>query len=448
MSPESVALVERRLIPLFENLQQPTVIRRNFVEENMTPSVIEQVGVDGLVQAMARLSEQLGAFRVTGVTHTPGYLRARVELLDRGTTMALVLPLGPAPDYLIDGLLLAADDTAMAATPEATEETLTEVLSEFVNGQAADGFAGAVLVARGGDVAYAGAFGPADPDGLDINTMLVPFNIGPITELLTTVMALSLAEAEILDLEATIGSYLPDLPQESLREAQVGDLLTHVSGLGPLVAGSPDSLDGLPAYLAAVRRMEPTASPGMEFQHSEANTILLAAIAERASGETYATLMRERVYQPAGMTGSGHFNRDEVYSCCAIGVMPDGSANLRELPQLGSPGAGSYATAIDLWHFSNALLQGELLSTGTFLRATSPAIIPAPNVAFGLGISIFDDEGETYIGATGRAPGMGADLAIYPASGYIVVVLSNTDGGARPLAVQLRRIVRPLMGEE
>lgn len=444
-------LIELRLIPFLEALDQPSLLQRRFIEANMTPGMIERSGIDGLLAAMAEFSEQAGTFRIVSASRDDDQLLARLEPLGTGAPMRLVLVLGPGPEYRIDDILLSFSGMDEIDLTQVTEENLTDTLSELVARRADEGFSGVVLVARRDEIVYSGAFGPADATGEDHNTLLTPFNIGSLTEILTTVMVLSLAEGRSVSLETTIGEHLPDWPDEEQRGMQLGSLLLHMSGLGPLPAdryremmGSLDSVDD---YLALARQAQRAGAPGEVFLHSEANTILLAALVERMTGRSYDELLQERVYRPAGMSRSGRFRRDELVACCAIGILHDGSDGLDLLPLRGSPGAGSYATAIDLWRFANALLQGELLSTQSYVRATTPLVVPHPAMAYGLGFGLFDHDGELYIGGSSRGPGMGAELSIYPASGYTVVVLSNIDGSARSMGIALRRVVRSLFGE-
>jgi len=307
-----------------------------------------------------------------------------------------------------------------------------------------------VLVARGGEMLYAGAFGPADPDAIEANTLRIPFNVGPITSMFTTAAILSLAEDGLLDVDSTIGTHIPDWPQGPTREARVGDLLAHVSGLGPIpgtryqqVMGTLNTTDD---WLALARQAPVVAEPGAQFVFSDVNFIVLAAIAERVTGRSFPQILQERVYEPAGMNFSAHYRRDETEGCCVIGILEDLTANTPRLTLRGSPAAGSYASVVDVWRFAEALLTDRLISEATYAGATTPVVIPSDGFAQGLGFSMFDDYGQPFLGATGRGPGIGADLSIHTASGTVIVVLSNVDAGARPLASVLRRILLPIYG--
>lgn len=446
-------LIERRLVPFLEVLNASEEERRAFAALYMTDEVKERTDIDLLAGQIQALSQQLGAFRVTAAEFDEPRLIAYLDLLDAGTQAMLILPLGPGPAYRIDGMVLAPVTYSEAELPTITPDTVTAQLSEFVNRYVAErGFSGTVLVARGNEMIYSGAFGPADPDAIEANTLRIPFNVGPITSMFATVAILSIAEDELLDLDSTVATHLPDWPDTTLRNARIGDLLAHLSGLGPIPGSRYQevmaTLDDNDDWLALARQAPIVAQPGTRFVYSDANFIVLAAIAERVTGRSFAQLLQERVYQPAGMNFSAHYRRTEVEGCCVIGILEDGGPHTPRLPLRGSPAAGSYASVIDVWRFSVALLQGELISTDTLISAMLPVVIPATGYAQGLGFSMFDEGGVIFVSATGRGPGMGADLSIDPESGTIIIVLSNVDAGARPLGNVLRQILRPMYGAD
>ncbi len=92
----------------------------------------------------------------------------------------------------------------------------------------------------------------------------------------------------------------------------------------------------------------------------------------------------------------------------------------------GTAAGGGYSTAEDLARFADALLANKLLSAAnTKVMITGKVDVPRGTYAYG-----FLDlraTGEGYVGHGGAAPGVNADLRIFPDAGYVVVVLSNID---------------------
>jgi CubicO group peptidase (beta-lactamase class C family) len=141
------------------------------------------------------------------------------------------------------------------------------------------------------------------------------------------------------------------------------------------------------------------------------------------------------------MVASGHFRRDALQECCAIGYRRDGSPNTDSLAVRGSPAGGGYATAPDLWRFAQAFLRGGLVSRETRDVMISPHAQTGPTSGYGFGFGISENDGILSYGHSGGAPGISVDLTAFPVTGYTLVVLSNADAGARGLSAMLRRIV-------
>ncbi len=92
-----------------------------------------------------------------------------------------------------------------------------------------DLFSGTVLVARGGDVVYAKAFGEANKDHRVANILETKFNIGSIGKTFTGVAIMQLMEQGKIELAAPVSRYLDGFPYgDSIR---VHHLLSHTSGM-------------------------------------------------------------------------------------------------------------------------------------------------------------------------------------------------------------------------
>lgn len=437
---------QARVVPFLEMLDDAWTERQAFIEANMTDELIERVGTPRLLEITADLSEQLGAFRVEEVVHDDEAVQVLLHLVDEAAWVRLVLPLGPEPDFRIDGIAMSPAAPPPGAVPAATAETLPAVLSAYMAERAAEGFSGAVLVARRDELIYSGAFGPADVDAGEGNTLLTAFNIGSLNKMFTATVIAKLKERGELDWTDTVGKHLPDWPNQRVRdEVTIGHLLTHQSGLGAYWGEEHDarleSLDTLAEYADLFDEEAPEFTPGSRFEYSNNGYVLLGLIAERVTGKDYYTLVRELVYEPAGMTNSDHYRKDALSECCAVGYLRDGSSNQALLAMRGSPAGGGYATAPDLWRFSQAFRSGELVSAETRDLMVSPHAQVGPTQGYGFGFGVGEDAGIVRYGHTGGAPGISASLTVYPMTGYTIVVLSNVGNGARATNAMVRRIV-------
>jgi len=112
---------------------------------------------------------------------------------------------------------------------------------------------------------------------------------------------------------------------------------------------------------------------------------LLRRIVERITGQSYYDYVRENIYEPAGMTSSGHHSMECPVENLAIGYYrpDDGSCewknNYYERLIAGSPAGGGYSTAPDLHRFTQAILSEVLVSKETLESLEPPGDgLPAP----------------------------------------------------------------------
>src|SRR5918998_6336366 len=122
-------------------------------------------------------------------------------------------------------------------------------------------------------------------------------------------VALSLVSADKLSLQDTIGERLPELPK-AWWEVTLRQLLNHTSGI-PDFSLDQDFQDALRASLTKAPPPEELLSfvedeellfdPGSEYHYSNSDNIVVALMAEAATGTGYEDLLRERVYKPLGL---------------------------------------------------------------------------------------------------------------------------------------------------
>ena len=320
-----------------------------------------------------------------------------------------------------------------------TEAEALAALETFVREEAsADRFSGAALVAKDGEVLFSEAYGLADRERETPNTVQTRFRIGSMNKMFTAVAILQLVEAGKLDLTAPLGTYLTDYPnREVATEVTIHHLLTHTGGtgdiFGPEFEAHRKELRTLVDYVELYGERGPEFEPGSQWAYSNYGFILLGAVIEAVTGQSYYDYVNEHIYEPAGMTGTGSVPEDQAVPDRAIGYMdPSGGTDWRPntdtLPYRGTSAGGGYSTVEDFARFADALLSRELLSPdSTELLITGKEEI-GPGISYAYG---FEDhrgaEGNGWVGHGGGAPGMNGDLRIYLPSGYVVVVLANLD---------------------
>ncbi|MDQ1832105.1 serine hydrolase domain-containing protein [Massilia scottii] len=145
--------------------------------------------------------------------------------------------------------------------------------------------------------------------------------IGSTGKVMTVAMIARLAERGVLAWNVPLEKTLPDLAAGMLpdyRQLTLLQLLSHRAGLPRdlinLKGAEHFFTDTRPtaqqrlAYIAEALRDKPELAPGTAFAYSNTGFLIAAAIAEKATGETYEALMRKEVFAPLAMRHAGFGN--------------------------------------------------------------------------------------------------------------------------------------------
>ena len=103
------------------------------------------------------------------------------------------------------------------------------------------------------------------------------------------------------------------------------------------------------------------------FVHCNGDYMVLALLAERASGVPFHDLVDQRVCRPAGMTDTSFLRSDELPGRAAVGYLDDDGlrTNVLHPPVRGNGDGGIYTTAADVDALWDALFAGRIVSLGT-----------------------------------------------------------------------------------
>ena len=371
------------------------------------------------------------------VTRVSGYVQER----DSDQFVNFVLTVSArTPRKIVSLQLLAIPRPAAFPIPRLTEGEAITGLDALLRKRAeADLFSGAALVAKDGEVLFSSAFGLADRERGIANTVETRFRIGSMNKMFTAVATLQLVEQGKLALDDTVGKHLPGYPNRDVAsKVTVRHLLTHTGGTGDIFGPEYDrnrlTLREHADYVKLYGSRAPGFEPGSRFEYSNYGFVLLGAIIEAVSGESYYDYVREHVFGPAGMTSTDSLPESEVVPSRSVGyTAPFFGSRLRQpntdwLPWRGTAAGGGYSTVGDIARFADALTSHRLLSPGSseLLLAGKVDLGYGFRYAFGF-FDARDATGNGWVGHGGGAPGMNGDLRIYPRSGYVVVVLANLD---------------------
>jgi CubicO group peptidase (beta-lactamase class C family) len=339
--------------------------------------------------------------------------------------------------------LVALISYAQAQSEDVTAQKIAALARAHAN---LEMFSGTVLVARNGNVVYAGAYGEANKDHHVPNKLETRFNIGSIGKTFTAVAVMQLVQEGKLRLSETLGKYYPECPFAEKETITIQNLLTHTSGLGDYLEHKEykaklATLRSVGDALPLIFDQKPAFPAGERFQYSNSGFCLLGGIIEKVSGMPYREFVRQHIFEPCGMKKSSICQEDEVLPDRAIGYTQnaDGSftANIRVIPAALSDG-GLRTSANDLLKFDQAL-KGEILLSDQSKQAMFE---PSPRRATSAsGWEVKEFFGHRYVGHSGGADGVEAFFYRFIDSGYTVIVLSNYHNGAEELTSSIMSLL-------
>jgi CubicO group peptidase (beta-lactamase class C family) len=294
---------------------------------------------------------------------------------------------------------------------------------------------GAVLViARGGQIGYAEAFGWRDrekkaPMGLD-----AIFRVASMTKPVTSVAAMMLAEEGKLQIAAPVADYLPEFKDRTVgvervraqRTMTVQDLLRHTSGLTYAQFGDSaaqmlwrdanlmtedQTNEELVTKLAQLPLMF---EPGTTWEYSM-STDVLGRVVEVVSGQSLADFFASRITGPLGMADTTFEATGERADRVAEPQIDPATGARPPMRDVGRPhrwasgGGGLVSTAADYLRFCQMLLNGgeldgkRLLAPltvrhmaadhlppgveyGETARERFGALAPVPEMGYGFGL--------------------------------------------------------------
>lgn len=354
-----------------------------------------------------------------------------------------VLELEPTKPYrIVRFSLLAVPRPTDFIEPRLSEpEAIAALDAKLKHDVAVDQFSGAVLLARLGSgstkVLFGKAYGLQDREEKVENSLDTRFRIGSMTKMFTAVSILQLVQAGEINLTDPVGKYITDYPnKEVASKVTIHHLLTHTGGtgdvFGPELNAHRLEIRSHDDYIALLGKRAPAFEPGSRWAYSNYGMVLLGAVIERVSHQSYYDYVAEHVYKPAGMTRSGSEPESVDVPDRAIGYMhPQGATtwmpNTETMGYRGSAAGGSYSTVGDLLKFTEALLGHRLLSTEYTELLISGKVDADRGFRYSYGFQDWRKDGAGPVGHNGGAPGMNGELRIYPQTGYVVAVLSNLD---------------------
>jgi len=205
--------------------------------------------------------------------------------------------------FLVLSLSVALSFAPFAkGVPCQLQKDINQFLKPFVDD---DRFSGTVLAAKGGNVIVNKGYGEANRELGIKNHKHDPLRVASLTKAMTAAVVLSLRDSNQLTLNDTVGQYLNDYP--IAENVTIRQLLGHTSGIPDYTLFADFPVFQRQSYTTSTlidvfRNMSLEFTPGSQFSYSNSGYAVLAAILETVTSKDLATLLKDLVFDPVGLS--------------------------------------------------------------------------------------------------------------------------------------------------
>lgn len=348
---------------------------------------------------------------------------------------------------LITTAALGTAANAANAAPRKQTDSARAVVQEILGAHAIPALSIAVM--RGDELLWAEAFGKAD---LELDVTATPahrFRLGSVSKIVCATLAATLAARGVVDLDAPIAKYMPDLPEQH-RATTLRQLLTHRGGIrhyadkdesqekpGPI--DRRQYLDN--ADILAVFIDDPLiARPGERVSYSTFGYTLASVVLETAAKLPFLGLVQRDIAAPLDLKSLGGDapaavipNRVSGYHPAELvrRVFPAFEGKWANIPQNNPAykwaGGGLLASATDLARFGAAHLSpGKLPAAALDTLFTVYTERTDRSPPLGLGWRIDEDAAKRLRWHhAGGQDGARASLVVYPKQELAIAFATN-----------------------
>jgi beta-N-acetylhexosaminidase len=308
--------------------------------------------------------------------------------------------------------LVAATNPAELGMDAVKLSKIDAICEEAITKKAAPGCV--VLVARNGKIAYEKAFGYLTYDRMEPVYDETLYDMASCTKICATTMAvMKLYDEGKLDLQKTLGDYLPWVKGTNKDTLKIWDILLHQAGLVAFIPFYKETIDStregipMPGFYTAkpdslhsiriadnmyMRRdwrdtmysriLQSALGPEGKYIYSDNDFIFMGKIVERLTGMSLDEYVEQNFYDPLGMTSTG-FRPRELFPLARIA--PTAVEPIFRRQQIRGdvhdPGAamfggvaghaGLFSDAYDLAVLEQMLLDGGTFNGHTYLKPST-----------------------------------------------------------------------------
>lgn len=256
------------------------------------------------------------------------------------------------------------------------------------------------------------------------------FQSGSVGKQFTAFAVMMLVDEGKIGLEEKIGKYLGEVPP-AWANITVRHLLTHTSGMTDYPRDFDFRKDYTEDELFKRAKEIPTDfAPGEKWQYSNLGYVTLGIIIRKASGKFYGDFLKERVFQPLGMTTARVISEADIVPNRAAGYeLRNGELKNHGWvsPSLNTTADGAlYLSVLDMIKWDEGLANGKLLSRSAYEQMWAAVKLNAGKEhPYGFGWAVRSVNGRRVIEHGGAWQGFKAFIARYPDNKLTVIAFAN-----------------------
>jgi CubicO group peptidase (beta-lactamase class C family) len=199
---------------------------------------------------------------------------------------------------------------------------INSIVAQFMTNDKVPGVAIAIL--HHDSLRYIHTYGISNLEQNTPVTRNTVFELASVTKQMTAALIATLDKEGRLSLDDKISKYIDSIP-DAWQPIKIRELLGHMGGLihkfEPRVNGSY-LLDYSKEFMLEAAKKAPMKSiPGTDWEYSDQGYFLAGYVAEKATGKTFDSLMKEKFFEPMKMNNTRFLNQNDIILNRAAGYV-------------------------------------------------------------------------------------------------------------------------------
>jgi CubicO group peptidase (beta-lactamase class C family) len=312
---------------------------------------------------------------------------------------------------------------------QSVEQKIDELLTAYATQNKLNGV---VLVGEKGKIIYQKGFGYRNAEEKIPNDVNSIFQIGSITKQITSAVIMQLQQEGKLSVQDKLSKYFSGFANGD--KITIENLLTHTSGIHNYTEDTTILKNDVTRHYTQDQMLKlfasyaPDFEPGAKWHYSNSAYSILGYIIEKIEKKPYEKVVRERIFQPLGMSNSGF-----DFTHLSSSNKTKGYFSLNPIP-MPAPivdstiafSAGSvYTTVGDLYKWERAINTDKILKSESWKMIFTPY---KNNYGYGWGIDTM--YGRKFTAHSGGIHGYSSHIIRFPQDEVVVIAFDNSSSNA------------------